>query len=396
MKKSIFKFILIVAVIAYIGKISINTINGREKTTLVKYGNIVQCINADGYIIRNEMIIASPFTGKVKKLVSSGVRVPKGTEIVEVYSSTFDESKLNQLDEINKEIKLQSVNNPFYSDIKKLDDMINQKEINYQEAVKNNSSNADKIKKDIDDLKKKREQIISKGPASLQKFEDLNSEKMILEQYINSNMSIVNSPQAGVISFYYDGYGDILNVRNMYNLNSKIFSSVNAQPKEIDTNVLQDGFLVNVIDNLNWYLAVPLSENEYKLIKEGSSVKILIDGYNNELRGKVIKLYKGDDKIYVGIIDMIDIYKDFYKNRKLNIKIIINDYSGMEVPVSSIVNRNGETGVFVIKNGKYPVFKVVTIKAKDDKNAIVESSDKISGLRLYDEIAINGKDYLNR
>lgn len=396
MKKNIFKFILIVAVIAYIGKIFINTIDGREKTTLVKYGDIVQFINADGYIIRNEMIIKSPFTGKIKKLLSSGVRVPKGTEVVEVYSSTFDENKLKQLDEINKEINSQSVNNPFDSDIKKLDDMINQEEINYQEAVKNNGQNADKIKKYIDDLKKKREQIISKDPISLQKFEDLNSQKIILERFINSNMSIVNSPQAGLISFYFDDYGDILNVKTMYNLNSKIFNSINEQPKEVGTDVTQDGFLVNVIDNSNWYLAVPLNENEYKLLKEGSNIKIQIDGYDDELRGKVIKLYKGDDKIYVGVIDMTDNYRDFYKNRKVKIKIFINDYSGMEVPVSSIVNKDGEKGVFVIKNGKYPVFKGVTIKAQDDKNAIVESIDKISGLNLYDEIAINGKDYLNR
>lgn len=385
-----------IAVIAYIGEISINTINGREKTTLVKYGNIAQCIKTDGYIIRNEMIITSPFMGKVKKLVSSGVRVPKGTEIVEVYSSTFDERKLKQLDELNKEIKLQSIDNQFASDIKKLDDMINQEEINYQEAVKNNSSLLDKIKKRIDDLKKKKEQIISKSPTFLQKFEDLNRQKIILEQFINSNVSIVNSPQAGIISFYFDGYEDILNLKTMYNLNSKVLDLIAAQPEELGINVKQDGFLAKVIDNSEWYLAVPLNEKDYKLLKEDSNVKILINGSDNELRGRVIKLYKGDDKIYIGIIDMIDIYRDFYKNRKVKIKIIINDYNGLEVPISSIVNKDGGTGVFVVENGKYPVFKGIKIKAQDDKKAIVESIDKISGLRLYDEIAINGKDYLNK
>ncbi|AIS52666.1 membrane fusion protein [Thermoanaerobacter kivui] len=394
--KRIVKIIVILLAIVYISKLAVTTFANKDKVTVVTYGNLVEEFNTQGYIIRNEMVINSPFDGKIKKLVSSGVRVAKGTPIAQIYSADFDEKKLQELEDVTKELKTQDTNIPFYSDIQKLDDMIKKEEENCQNMLKENNSGADKIKKRIEALKAKKEQILSKGPLVLQKIENLKEQKDYLEKYVEKNMITINSPEAGIVSYYFDGFEHIFNEKNMFNLNVRKLKNVDSQPKEVETEIKKDYPFIKVIGNLEWHLAVILNEREEKLLKENSNVKILIENYDYELRGKVIKTYKGDDKLYIGIIDMIDSYQDFYKETKVRVKIILNDYRGLKVPLSAIVKKEGKTGVFVIKNNKYPVFKEVVVKAADDKYAIVESVDKISGLRLYDEIATNGEDYLSK
>ncbi|MGI1691184.1 HlyD family efflux transporter periplasmic adaptor subunit [Thermoanaerobacter uzonensis] len=394
--KRLAKIVVILLVIVYIGKVGVTTFANKNKTTVVTYGSISIAFNAQGYVIKNEMLINAPFDGKIKKLVQSGEKIPKGTPIVEVYSADFDEEKLHQLEEIDRKLKNQDTNIPFYSDIQKLDNIIEKEEQNYQNAIQQGSPNADKIQKRIEDLKAKKEEILSKGPIILQKIESLKEQKEYLKKYVEKNMITVNSPESGIVSYYFDGNESILNERNMFNLNPTQLENLNFQSKKISTEVKGDYPFVKIVDNLEWYLALVLNEKQQNLLKEDSNVKILLDNYGGELRGKVIKTYKGDDKLYIGIIEMIDEYPDFYKTSKINVKVKVKEYHGLKIPLSSIVQKEGKKGVFVIKNGKVPTFKEVVIKATDGKYAIVESVDKTSGLKVYDEIAVNGEDYLSK
>jgi len=394
--KRLARIVVILLMMVYISKVGITTFANKNKTTVVRYGTILIDFNTKGYVIKNEMVINAPFDGKIKKLIQSGEKVPKGTPIVEVYSTDFDEEKFHQLEEIDRELKNQDTSIPFYLDIQKLDNMIKKEEQDYQNAIQQNSPNADKIQKRIEDLKAKKEQILSKGPITLQKIENLKEQKEYLEKYIEKNAITINSPESGIVSYYFDGSESILNERNMFNLNPTQLENLNFQSKEISTEVKGDYPFVKIVDNLEWHLALVLNEKQQGLLKEDSNVKILIDDYDGELRGKVIKTYKGDDKLYIGIIEMIDEYPNFYKTSKINIEVKVKEYNGLKIPLSSIVKKEGKEGVFVIKNGRVPIFKEVVIKATDGKYAIVESADKTSGLKVYDEVAVNGEDYLSK
>jgi putative membrane fusion protein len=399
MKKKIFKILFIIAVILYIGKVSFNAITGKDKTALVNYGNLTEAISADAYIIRNETIIDSPITGEIKKMVSSGERVPKGTKIAEVISSNLDKNKLKELDDINKkiqEIKNNPSNNPYEADIENLENLIKKEEEKYQDAVKNNSNSVDELKKQIEDLKNKKEQIINKGPSSLKDLEDLKNQKALLEQVINPNLALINAPEAGMVSFYFDKYENQLDTKKMYNLTSEMLSKISKESIEKNGNIKQNDMLVKIIDNSKWYLAIPINNDDYKLIKEGEKIKVNINGYDNQLRGDVLKVYKTDGKAYIAIINMIDMYKDLYKVRKVKVNLILNDYTGYEVPKSSVINNKGKTGVFILNNIKYPVFKEVIVKAENDKITIIENKDMVSGIKMYDKVAVNGKAYVSK
>ncbi|HHW57655.1 MAG TPA: hypothetical protein GXX15_08335 [Clostridia bacterium] len=395
MKKAV-KIAIILLIVIYIGKMGIRTFANKDKVTLVTYGNIAQQFETQAYIIRNEMIINSPLDGKVKRLIANGVRVAKGTPIAQIYSADFDEKKIQELEEVTKKLKSEDTNVPFYSDIQKLDEMIKREQDNYQKVVAQNGPDAEKIKKRIASLQAKKEEILSKGPSVLQKIESLKEQKEFLENYIGNNTITIDSPEGGIVSYYFNGNEEILNEKNMFNLRPKELENLDWQTKELDLEVKKDLPFVKIVDNFTWYLALVLKEEEQEFLKENDEVKILIEDYSCQLRGKVIKLYRGDDKLYIGLIEMRDCYPDFYKKDKVKVTVKLREYRGLKVPLSAIVKEEGKEGVFVIKNNKYPIFKEIIIRVSDGKYAIVESGDKISGLRLYDEIATNGEKYIKK
>ncbi|SNX55270.1 HlyD family efflux transporter periplasmic adaptor subunit [Thermoanaerobacterium sp. RBIITD] len=399
MKKNIFKALIIIAILLYICKVSINTISGKDKTVPLKYGNLLETINTNGYIVRNEIIINSPIVGELKKIVASGTRVPKGKEVAEVISQSFDKEKLNELNDINKriqDIKNNKEINPYESDIDNLNNQINAEEEKYKEAINSNSPKKNDIKKRIDDLTNKKNQILKSGPESIRNLDELYNQKKILEQNIAQYLYKVYAPDAGIISYYFDDYESSLNQNKLYNISLNDINSVNKEPTENKGSVKQNEPIVKIINNSDWYILVPLNYSESKMVKEGTNIRVTIDGNDQSLRGKILKLYSVNNKTYIAVLDMNDEYKDFYKKRKITVILTINDYEGFMVPKSSLVNKDGKTGVFVISDNNLPIFKEVNVKTQNRENAIIESKDNTNGLRLYDEIVVNGKNYIKK
>ncbi|MGB9780853.1 MAG: HlyD family efflux transporter periplasmic adaptor subunit [Caldanaerobacter sp.] len=385
MGKNLLKILALIVILVYLGKLLFSTYKGREETAVVTYGNVVIDFETEAFVVKDEMIIKAPFDGKVEKLAKEGERYSKGEPIFRIYSSSFEEDKLNMLKKVEEKLKEQDFDIPFYQDVKKIDDMIKKEEKNYNEMLKQDEKSAQKILARIEVLKAKKEEILNKAPSVLRTVENLREQKEYLEKYISENSTTVNAPEAGIISFTFDGSERVLNSKNMFNLNVSHLSTVNFDIKKVEGIVKEGDFVCKVVDNFDWYLALILSEEQAGLLKEGSNVKIFISDYPAELRGKIIKIYKGDDKLYVGIVKMIDIYPEFYKKAKIKVKVVLKEYWGMKLPFSAVVTENGEKGVWVLGISSKPVFKKIDIEGTDGRYVILK------GVKIYDKVLIPKK-----
>ncbi|WP_434632257.1 HlyD family efflux transporter periplasmic adaptor subunit [Thermoanaerobacterium thermosaccharolyticum] len=394
--KKLFNIFVIIIILLYIGKVSINTISGKDETVPLKYGSLSESIMTYGYIVMDEMSIDSPIDGKLNMIVKDGTRVPKGKEIAEVVSPSFDKEKLVELSSINDKIqyiKNDKSLNPYVKDIESINGQIDELNREYKESKDSNVTN--NIKKKIEDLVSKKEQILKNGPSSIRNLDELYSQKKELEDSISQNLYKIYSPEAGIVSNFFDSYEDILSVNKLFNINNNDINLVKKEPIERTGAVKQGEPIVKLINNYNWYILVVLDNVKSKKLKEGRDVKIDIINDNGQLLdGNIIKMYSISDNSHIAVISMKDAYSDFYKKRKVNINLIINDYDGFIVPNSSIVNENGEYGIYKLGDNDLPVFKEISIKAQNNENAIIESKD--DSLKMYDQILINGKDYLKK
>lgn len=397
--KKLFNIFVIIIILLYIGKVSINTISGRDKTVPLKYGSLSESIKTDGYIVRDEMIINSPIDGNLEMIVKEGTRVPKGKEIAEVVSKSFDKGKLTELNSVNKkiqDIKSDTALNPYVKDIENLNSQIDELNKMYKELSSSDSkASSSDIKNKIDDLINKKGQILKNGPASVRNLDELYSQKKELEDYISKNLYKIYSPEAGVVSYFFDNYEEVLNVNKLFNISYGDINEVKKEPIERNGSVKQSEAIVKLIDNSNWYILAVLNDVQSKRLKEGSNVKITIGGDNSQLlNGSVVKMYSISNNSQLAVISMKDAYSDFYKKRKISITLVINDYDGFIVPNSSLVNNGGKQGIYVLSDNDLPVFKEVNVKAQNNENAIIESKD--GSLKMYDPIIVNGKDYLKK
>lgn len=393
--KRILNIIIAIVVILYIGKVAVNTISGKDKTIPLKPGNLSESIDTYGYIVVDEMVINSPINGEVNMLVKNGTRVPKGKEIAEVVSPNFDKSKLNELNSVDE--KIQSIKddkdaNPYAKDIESINAQIDELNKEYQEAKDKSVLNS--LSKKIDDLTSKKEQIIKNGPSSIRNLDDLYSQKKQLESIISNGLYKIYSPEAGVVSDYFDGYEKMFNVNKLFNITSNDINAIQKEPTEIKGEVKQSEPILKLIDNYDWYVLSALDKSQSQKLKEGNNVKVEIDNDNSQLLdGHIMKIYSISDNLFGVVIKMDDAYNDFYKKRKVKVNITVNNYEGFIVPNTAIVKVDGKYGVYKLNNG-IPAFEEVDVKAQNSESAVVESTD--GNLKMYDEILVYGKDYLKK
>ncbi|MDI3312351.1 MAG: HlyD family efflux transporter periplasmic adaptor subunit, partial [Thermoanaerobacterium sp.] len=345
--------------------------------------------------VADAMVINSPIDGKIDVLVKDGTRVPKGKEIAEVVSPTFDKSKLNELNSVND--KIQSIKddknaNPYAKDIESINDQIDELNKEYQQTK--DKSVLSSISQKIRDLTGKKEQIFKNGPSSIRNLDDLYSQKKQLEDIISHGLYKIYSPEAGVVSDYFDGYEEIFNVNKLFNITLNDINAIQKEPVERTGEVKQDEPILKLINNYDWYILSVLDKSQSQKLKEGNNVKIEIDNEDSQLLdGNIMKIYSISDNSFVVVIRMNDVYNDFYKKRKVKVNLTINNYGGFIVPNTAIVKVDGKYGVYKLNNG-IPSFEEVDVKAQNSENAVVESLD--GNLKMYDEILVCGKDYLKR
>ncbi len=358
----------------------------------VVYGSVKSDYDTEGMIIRDEKVVYSPKSGYIVKKIEENTRVPKGLEVIRMNSKESIGDLSSQLDEINEKIKIaESENNTnFADDINKMDVEITGQLFDIKTEAKTGAFVS--TRKNIDNLTsmlEKKNIIAANNPFTKDNLSKLKSEKKEIEDMINSSYSYANSPEAGIVSFNIDGYESV-NVNNVADHN--VF---NSKPRNVsagnDENFVKTGDpLFKVIDNYQWYIYIKVPSKELTL-KEGEKIKLNIKG--NELNAKVTKAIHKDDGYYA-LLQLTEQYNDFVEDRFIKLQIIKNFGEGMMLPRESVVSENGKSYVYKYDAGKLKKIEVKVL-AEDGDKTIVESVDKLNGLKIYDEV-VNDKGVISK
>jgi len=120
-----YNYLIILGVIVYIFvKLLNNMTSYTVHVETVNYGDLVESINKQGVIIKDEQVILSQADGNIDYLAQEGKRVPKNKKIAEIQKGEVDLQKKEKLDTINRRIESIKFNRNeeiLKSDIQKLD-----------------------------------------------------------------------------------------------------------------------------------------------------------------------------------------------------------------------------------------------------------------------------------
>lgn len=374
---------------------------GDIRTDIAKYGSIEDSINIEAYIIREEELLKAPFSGKCVLNYNEGAKVPAGAKVATIYKGEVDDL-IRQIEEMEKKIidaKREKLENDlvFINDMKKINDEI-AKNVKRLAAMGNsgNISKVPEIKKNMDELIRKKATITGSLSTSDVYIQSLVSQKAELEKALEAKKEDIVSQTSGVVTYTTDGVEEFFNKDAIYKATSADLEKLNIKTSIFKSGEHVEGMKIygKIINNVEGYLLACVDNRKKFDLSIDQPVKIRMNEIGNRvINGEVYYLSReeksGKTVVAVRINKGID---ELAGKRKTNIDLIRREISGLKVPVTALRNideRNGSAEIFTVRYN-YTFLKKVKLLGKDTNWAIIDVTDDRSSnsISAYDEYIV--------
>ncbi len=404
-KINIIKLLLFLSIVAFfLYRLYESFFLSPEATEIVQYGEISIEKTYPCLIVRNEKVINSQGEGNIKYFVEEGEKVEKGYKVAEIYMDIVSEEDKIKIEELNERINDIKSNKGdlFDLDIDKLNSEIENilNEIKYYKKRKD-YQNIEELKYQLVNKIDKKRRIDGDKSFAGYNLENLQEEKEIIEQRLKNSVIEIYSSESGIVSFVIDGSEEILKPENISNLTWDRINSIEFKPTTLNLGqVIFDQPILKIIDNITWYVVAATDLEDSKTFSKGQNIKI--DLYDSRIEGSVIDIIPDDNQSLI-LIKTNEYGINFHKERKLDLNIVKELYTGLKIHRDSIIQNGDELGVYVLDVNRRATFKPIKIKGYNGNEVIIYDSyfyketdngtERVSTVRLYDEIVRNGKKY---
>ncbi|MCF6095865.1 hypothetical protein L1766_02420 [Thermovorax subterraneus] len=305
----------------------------RDDIYIAKESTVKEIISSEAVIVKNERVINAPAEGKLELLVKAGQRV--------------------------------RVNAPLFKVVADVD----KKQV---------------LEKEMDELRMKLENVKKAWP--LEKDSRLQSEAAVevieksielQEKKLQEIESTVFSPMAGMVSFNIDGYENLLVPDKISCLDYEDIEDIkdNGENRIFPEIVKVNQAVLKIVDNLSLNIVTQWNGESLKL---GWKYTLKFPQFGLEVKAELKELCESGK---TAVFSAKEVPFELLDERKVPVEIVARTYKGIGVPVSAIINDNGQEGVLLFFDGRL-IFKPVKVVARDDKIAIVE------GVKLGDRVIV--------
>lgn len=393
-----------VVILYFIYKLIFGLLIKEPDTQIVEFGELSTEKEYECLIVRNERIVKSPSEGIIKYYVEEGEKVEKNYKVSEIYTSDVSDEDREQLKKLNSRIEdIQSSKGDLFKiDVDRLNIEIN----NIVDELRSARIQDDFTK--LSDLKIKLESKIDKkrrvsGDKSFSgaNLDRLQGEKNKLETRIKNSILQINSPESGIISYYIDGYEEILTPQNLANIKYEFIKGIESNSDKLRYDkVIFNQSIFKITDNTAWYVVIITDFEDANSFEIGK--KVSVDILESRITGKITDKIQDDTKSFI-IVRTNQYVSGFNNIRKANFKVIREHREGLKIHRDSVVERDGEMGVFLLSVNRKAIFRPIKVLGYDDDYVIVEinyfevkegdSSKRVRTVKLYDEVLRYGKKY---
>ena len=210
------------------------------------------------------------------------------------------------------------------------------------------------------------------------------------------------SDRKGLVSYYYDGLEETYTPETMENLRSSVLTSikdseghqVQKAPKE---TAAAGDVIFKIVDNQKWYLVCWIDRDAAERYRDGAAVTVEFppekeggEPVRIEMAVEGLQPQSGETEVILGCNRY---YEEFDRHRILDCSLITSNTSGILLETESIVEEEGQKGVYVVdKLGDYH-FTPVRILDQDGSVTVVEKNyfydaegNSVKTVKNYDEI----------
>ena len=196
--------------------------------------------------------------------------------------------------------------------------------------------------------------------------------------------AFVRNPRAGLISFKFDGWEQIGPKSGFLYLTDEEFAERQQDEKHMANGerVSYNAPLLKIINNYTWYFSAIFYGSDGELLAGNDKVNIYFSfAAGPPLTGEQVEVRRDLDvwKITWSINRMAE---GFYNQRWSEVKIAYDTITGITIPKSTLIVKDGQKGVYVLEKGLV-TFRRVEITGENEDYYLVEN------LNLYDEVILD-------
>ena len=342
-----------------------------------------------GYIIRDETVVKGEnYKNGMEQIKTEGEKAAKGESIFRYYSKN-EESLIKQIAELD--VKIQEAmattqTNPFQSDVKILENQIDEKV-----ELLNKTTDIAKLteyKKEINELVTKKANIVGEKSPSGSYLKQLQDQRTTLENELNSGAEYITAPESGIVSYKVDGLEETLTKDNFSTLTKEYLENLNLKTGKIIATSDECGKMIN---NFECYIATISSSQEAKNAKIGDDVKIRLSN-NTEVDAEIAYISQENEEENLIVLQIDEQIEELTNYRKISFDLIWWSYSGLKVPNQAIVEQDGLH--YVVRNRAGYLTKIlVNVEKQNEKYSIVSNytTEELKELGLTDSQIANNK-----
>lgn len=307
--------VIVACIFLYVVITLIMSLNKEPVTTYnVNKTDINNNIIIEGLVVRDELVLNSDKSGYVCYYIRDGEKIMKNSmvctidETGQVYNTISDSESYDGL--------LTS------SDYNEVRNLISLYKISYKDASFYNAYNFEN--------------------SLNNKVLELTNEVLMQQvgQNTGASLAAISSPESGLVTYYIDGYESF----NIENVNKEDFDKSDYKKETLKTgDIISAGTpVVKIIPSEKWNIILPVTDEQIAAInavygEEDSRLTFKINNSSYDVNMPYEIIYGNDGK-YLNI-SLDKFMLNFMSERFVSVEIILEDDTGLKVPVSAITEK---------------------------------------------------------
>lgn len=359
------------------------------KTEAATYSTVSESIDTTGFIIRDEEVISSSYSGVLNYTVDDGEKVAEGGAIAEIYPTEEDAAVQNRIaridDELNRLSALETPSDSTASNPKLIGSQISKKITSILGALKSGSmSDVTDERNDLQLLLSQRQVVTGKESSGdyAAHVNELHEERIALTQSASVSIGTVSSPAAGYFIRSVDGYENAVSLDDVTSLSvSDVRALEEEEPAGTDTESIG-----KVAKDFNWYIACILTEND--LVRLDRTTKVTVEmpfATVEQIPAEVVKINRDSETGEAAVIlKCTYMNSDLASARMETLRINISSYSGVLVPESAVHFAD------VVAHETDEDGNEVDVTYENIRGVYVKSGSRLRFVQIFSDATING------
>ncbi|MBD5560738.1 MAG: hypothetical protein HDQ87_10385 [Clostridia bacterium] len=367
------KFYLFMALIAAAAGLTLYMML-RTESAVVREGSLQFTASMPVVVVRDEEVITTESYEKVNFLVPDLQRVEADTPVAEIFRWGYNERVMNDVIDVQNQIEeYERRAGALSEDVRETEASISEVTDEIRQIANGAEGDMIAAERRLNTLMDQKRQLLADGARRDSQLTALYDQEQQLLDRVNSWREISNAPQAGVVSYYYDGYERVINADNIRNVSADIVNALISGTLEVQTDEEDTARpIYRLVDNFSWYVVLEPRERVLEFANDNTFTVVFADFPERRFEGRIIgNVSEGSTYLYV--MEFAEDIGQLINTRRAQATLSAA-FDGLIVPERAIVESGGQQGVYVMEN-KVRSFVPVNVRIVQDGEAVVETLD---------------------